>query len=97
MLQIMIGCKRTGQFVPAGIETDIDTFMALPEALSLPGAPHAAAIIIGQKGLGFATLNLHCARCCLPRAATSCCAGGPMMHPRQGTAPGSATPQIARR
>ena len=35
MLQIMIACRRTGQFVPAGIETDIDTFIALPEALSL--------------------------------------------------------------
>jgi hypothetical protein len=33
MLQIMIACRRTGQFVPAGIETDIDTFIALPEAL----------------------------------------------------------------
>ena len=35
MLQIIIACRRTGQFVPAGIETDIDTFIALPEALSL--------------------------------------------------------------
>src|ERR1700746_112927 len=39
MLQIMIACKRTGQFVPAGIETDIDTFIALPEALSLTQCP----------------------------------------------------------
>ena len=39
MLQIMIACKRTGQFVPAGIETDIDTFIALPEALSLTRCP----------------------------------------------------------
>jgi hypothetical protein len=39
MLQIMIACRRTGQFVPAGIETDIDTFIALPEALSLTRCP----------------------------------------------------------
>ena len=32
MLQIMLACTRTGQFVPTGIETDIDTFIALPEA-----------------------------------------------------------------
>lgn len=35
MLQIMFACARTGQFVPTGIETDLDTFMALPEVLSL--------------------------------------------------------------
>jgi hypothetical protein len=29
MFQIMIACRRTGQFVPAGIETDIDAFIAL--------------------------------------------------------------------
>jgi hypothetical protein len=78
MLQIMIACKRTGQFVPAGIETDIDTFMAVRRRCLSPGAPHAAAIIIGQKArLGFATLNLHCARCCLPTSsvASNCCAG----------------------
>jgi hypothetical protein len=34
MLQIMLACTRTGQFVPTGIETDLDTFIALPEALS---------------------------------------------------------------
>ena len=39
MLQIMIACRRTGQFVPTGIETDIDTFIALPEALSLTRCP----------------------------------------------------------
>jgi hypothetical protein len=39
MLQIMIACRRTGQFVPAGIETDIDTFIALPESLSLTRCP----------------------------------------------------------
>jgi hypothetical protein len=32
MLQIMIACTRNGRFVPTGIETDIDTFIALPEA-----------------------------------------------------------------
>ena len=35
MLQIMFACARTGQFVPTGIETDLDTFLALPEVLSL--------------------------------------------------------------
>jgi hypothetical protein len=35
MLHIMLACVRTGQFVPTGIETDLDTFIALPEALSL--------------------------------------------------------------
>jgi hypothetical protein len=42
----LIACRRTGQFVPAGIETDIDTFIALPEALSLTRCPHAAATIV---------------------------------------------------
>jgi hypothetical protein len=31
MLQIVIACTRNGQFVPTGIETDVDTFIALPE------------------------------------------------------------------
>ena len=39
MLQIMFVCARTGQFVPTGIETDLDTFMALPEVLSLSRCP----------------------------------------------------------
>jgi hypothetical protein len=40
MLQIMLACTRTGQFVPTGIETDLDTFIALPEgALSLTWCP----------------------------------------------------------
>ena len=39
MLQIMIACTRNGRFVPTGIETDIDTFIALPEALSLTRCP----------------------------------------------------------
>ena len=39
MLQIMIACTGDGQFVPTGIETDIDTFIALPEALSLTRCP----------------------------------------------------------
>jgi hypothetical protein len=30
MLQIVIACTRNGQFVPTGIETDVDTFIALP-------------------------------------------------------------------
>jgi len=39
MLQIMIACTRNGQLVPTGIETDVDTFIALPEALSLTRCP----------------------------------------------------------
>ena len=39
MLQIMLACTRTGKFVPTGIETDIDTFVALPEVLSLTRCP----------------------------------------------------------
>jgi hypothetical protein len=39
MLQIMLTCTRTGKFVPTGIETDIDTFIALPEVLSLTRCP----------------------------------------------------------
>jgi len=35
MLHIMFACARTGRFVPTGIETDLDTFLALPEVLSL--------------------------------------------------------------
>jgi hypothetical protein len=35
MLQIMFACAQTGQFVATGIETDLDTFVALPEVLSL--------------------------------------------------------------
>jgi hypothetical protein len=39
MLQIMFACTRTGQFVPTGIETDFETFVALPEVLSLSKCP----------------------------------------------------------
>jgi len=39
MLQIMLAYTRTAQFVPTGIETDVDTFIALPEALSLTRCP----------------------------------------------------------
>jgi hypothetical protein len=33
VLQVLFACARTGQFVPTGIETDLDTFIALPEVL----------------------------------------------------------------
>lgn len=39
MLQILFACARTGQFVPTGIETDLDTFIALPEVLSVSECP----------------------------------------------------------
>ncbi len=35
MLQIMFACAQTGRFVPTGIETDLETFVALPEVLSI--------------------------------------------------------------
>ena len=41
MLQILFACARTGQFVPTGIETDLDTFIALPEVLALSQCPAA--------------------------------------------------------
>ena len=39
MLQIMFACARTGQLAPTGIETDLDTFWALPEVLSVSQCP----------------------------------------------------------
>ena len=39
MLQIMFACAQTGQFVHTGIETDLDTFVALPEVLSMSKCP----------------------------------------------------------
>jgi hypothetical protein len=43
MLQIVIACTCNGQFVPTGMETDVDTFIALPEALSLTRCPACGA------------------------------------------------------
>jgi hypothetical protein len=34
MLQIMLTCARTGQFVSTGIETDLETFITMPEVVS---------------------------------------------------------------
>jgi hypothetical protein len=39
MLQIMLACTRTSRFVPTGIETDMDTFIALPDVLCLTRCP----------------------------------------------------------
>jgi hypothetical protein len=39
MLHIMLACARTHEFVSTGIEIDIDTFIALPEVLSLMQCP----------------------------------------------------------
>jgi len=39
MLHIMLACARTHQFVSTGIETDLDSFIALPEVLSLTQCP----------------------------------------------------------
>jgi hypothetical protein len=43
MLQIMLARTRTGQFVPTGIETGIDTFIALPQVLCLTLCPACAS------------------------------------------------------
>ena len=68
MLQIMLACTRTGQFVTTGIETDLDTFIALPEALSRSSAPHAATITIGQKATrGFAARGVRHRHFYLPK------------------------------
>ena len=89
MLQIMIACKRTGQFVPAGIETDIDTFMALPEALSLTRCPACGGNHYwtrSQTWICNTESSLRAAACrCRRRPVTV--VRGPIMHPRQGTAP----------
>jgi hypothetical protein len=39
MLQIMLTCARTGKVVPTGIETDIDTFVSLPNVISSSHCP----------------------------------------------------------
>ena len=39
MLHIMLSCARSGRFVPTGIETDIDTFAAMPDVLSRTHCP----------------------------------------------------------
>jgi len=72
MLQIVIACTRNGQFVPTGIETDVVLSSRCRRRCLWLGARHAAAIIIGLKARpGFATLNLHRGRCCLPRLSAA--------------------------
>lgn len=44
MLHIMLACARTHRFVSTGIETDIDTFIALPEVLCLTHCPACGGI-----------------------------------------------------
>jgi hypothetical protein len=39
MLHIMLACVRTHELVSTGIETDLDSFIALPEVLSLLQCP----------------------------------------------------------
>jgi hypothetical protein len=39
MLHIMLACARTHEFVSTGIETDLESFIALPEILSLLQCP----------------------------------------------------------
>ena len=75
MLQIMIACRRTGQFVPAGIETDIDTFITLPEALSLTRCPECGGNHYWTKSQTWiCNVESSLRARCLPRssAATSC-------------------------
>ena len=67
MLHIMLACVRTGQFVPTGIETDLDTFIALPEALSLTQCRACGGNHYWTKvKLGFVPPAAHRRRCCLP-------------------------------
>jgi hypothetical protein len=49
MLQIVIVCTSNRRFVPTGIETDIDTFIALPETLSLTRCPACGGSLLDQK------------------------------------------------
>jgi hypothetical protein len=42
MLHILFACAQTGQFVSTGIETDFETFAALPEVLSMSKCPACA-------------------------------------------------------
>jgi hypothetical protein len=42
MLQIMLTCARTGQFVSTGIETDLETFITLPDVVSQLRCPACA-------------------------------------------------------
>jgi hypothetical protein len=39
MLHIMLACTRTHELVSTGIETDLNSFIALPEVLSLLQCP----------------------------------------------------------
>jgi hypothetical protein len=60
MLQIMLACTRTSQFVPTGIETDIDTFIVLPEALSQTKCPACGSNHYWTKSRrGFAVPGVH--------------------------------------
>jgi hypothetical protein len=49
MLQIMLTCARTGQFVPTGIETDLDTFITLPDVVSQTRCPACSGIHFWTK------------------------------------------------
>src|SRR6266566_6109139 len=79
MLQIMIACRRTGRFVPVGIETDIDTFIALPEALSLTRCPACGGNHYWTKSQTWICNVESSLRALLPAeivsAPPSCCAG----------------------
>jgi hypothetical protein len=66
MLQIMFACAHTGQFVPTGIETDIDTFVALPEVLSLSKCPACGRSHYWTKSETWISDSLRRSRSVLP-------------------------------
>jgi hypothetical protein len=63
MLQIMFACVRTGQFVSTGIETDLDTFLALPEVLSQAQSGHPSCaqecLLLGEKRTFVGSVSLR--------------------------------------
>jgi hypothetical protein len=83
MLQIMLACTRTGQFVPTGIETDIDTFIALPEALSLTRCPACGGNHYWTKSQTW-ICDTHRERCCLPRLSAAISVGPIFFMPIEG-------------
>ena len=60
MLQILFACARTGQFVPTGIETDLETFIALPEVLSLSQCPACGRSHYWTKSETWVSDSLNC-------------------------------------
>jgi hypothetical protein len=61
MLHIMLACVRTHELVSTGIETDLHSFIALPEVLSLLQCPACATLTIGPRARrGFVKAPINC-------------------------------------